>query len=103
PGRTAVGTCEPRAGCLLGRREALAAEEALADALERLGELRGDDPQLVGVALGELGEGLQVLVREQLAVGVTGMDGAEDRRDGLRLTLGAQHLGLRVTFGLEDR
>ena len=55
---------------------------------------------LFDVALGELRQRLQVLVGEQLRVGVALVDGVEDRGDRLGLALGAQHRGLRVTLGL---
>ena len=58
---------------------------------------------LFGVALRDLRQHLDVLVAEQLGVGVALVDGVEDREDRLGLTLGAQHRRLRVTLGLEDR
>ena len=74
----------PAADYFGGRRcTAVLPEEAGADALERLGELARDDPELVRLALGELRQRQQVLVGEQLRVGVAVVDGAEDRRDGL--------------------
>ena len=62
------------------------AAERGADALERLGELGRDDPQLVGVAAGELRQDLEVLVGEELLVGLAAVDGVEDLGDGAGLT-----------------
>src|SRR5690242_18035600 len=72
-----------------------------AEALEGVVELAGDDPELVGVALGDLGEHLQVLVGEQLLVGVARVDGLEDRADGLGLALGLEGGGLGLTLGAQ--
>src|SRR5690606_19362922 len=77
--------------------------EPAADSLERLRELRGNDPQLVGLTLRDLGKRQQVLVREQLRVGVAVVDGLEYGRDRLRLTLRAEHRGLGVALGAENR
>src|SRR3954465_15127045 len=85
-----------------------------AEAFERLGDLRRDDPHLVGVALGDLRHHLEVLVGQQRLVGLAVVDGLEDRLDrlaltlrpeDLRLTVGlrAQDLRLAVTLGVEDR
>src|SRR5690606_9950190 len=92
----------PPATPLLGDGATELFRESAAYALERFGELRGNDPQLVGLALGDLRQRQQVLVGEQLRVGVTIVDGLEDRRDGLRLTLRAEHCGLRLALGSQD-
>jgi hypothetical protein len=83
------------------------------EALHRLGDLRGDDPHLVGAALGDLRHHLEVLVRQQGLVGLAVVDRLEHGLDGLALTLGtqdrglpvglrAQDLGLAVTLGVQD-
>ena len=66
-------------------------EEALTDALESLGELARDDPELVRVTLGELRQRLQVLVRQKLGVRVALVDRVEDRLDGLGFSLRATY------------
>ena len=66
-------------------------------------ELARDDPDLVRVALGDLREHLQVLVGEQLRVGVALVDRPEDRVDRLRLALGLQDLRLALALGAQDR
>src|SRR5690606_36488409 len=78
-------------------------EEAAADGLDRFGELRGNDPELAGLALRDLGKRQEVLVREQCRVRVTVVDGLEHGRDGARFTLGAQYCGLSEALGLENR
>ena len=60
-------------------------EDDRADVGRRLDDLARDDPHLAGLALGDLGQGLQVLVGEQLGVGVTLVDSGEDLFDGLEL------------------
>ena len=86
---------------------------SIADVAERLVELARDDEDLVGLALRELGQHLQVLVGEQLLVGRAVVDRLEDRLDRLRLALGAQdrrgpgalgleHGGLLLALGGED-
>ena len=92
----------------------LVAAERAADAAEGVGDLGRDDPHLVGVAAGELGQDLEVLVRQQPLGGLAAVDRAEDLLDGpglalrledagLRRTLGAQDLGLLLALGGEDR
>ena len=81
----------------------LAAAEGSGDAVERRRELRGHDPHLGGGAVGDLGQGLEVLVGQQLGVGVAAVDGVEDLKDGARLTLGLEDRGLRLTLGAQDR
>ncbi len=75
-----------------------------AEALEGVADLAGDDPELVGVALGDLRQHLQVLVGEQLLV--------RRRRRGSPsktvrmpsgLALGPQGGGLGLTLGAQDR
>src|SRR6185437_1372925 len=75
----------------------------VAEPTERLGELARDDPDLVRVALGDLRQHLQVLVREERLVRVPLVDGPEDRVDGLRLALGAQDLALALALRAQDR
>src|SRR5947207_482806 len=86
-----------------GRNLSRAAAQRLADAAEGLGELRGHDEHLVGVAFGELGQHLQVFVAEQLAVWFALVDGTEDRVDCLRFALGAQDRRLALALGVQDR
>src|SRR5690349_8089196 len=74
-----------------------------AEPLEGVVEFAGDDPELVGVAFGDLGEHLQVLVGEQLLVGVARVDGLEDGADGLGLALGLEGGGLGLALGAQDR
>ena len=71
-------------------RDALEVVHRRAEALERLADLARHDPDLVGVALGDLRHHLQVLVGQQRLVGVAVVDRLEDGLDGLALTLGAQ-------------
>ena len=63
----------------------------------------GDDPDLVRVALRDLRQHLQVLVGEQLGVGVAPVDRVEHGLDRLRLALGLQDLGLALALGAQDR
>src|SRR5205085_5154399 len=109
PARTGAGAgagtrtraCDPtlgvrRAGVLgqlvgtLAAATLITAGERLGDASERFGELRWDDEHLVGVALGELRQHLQVLVTEQLRVGIARVDRLEHSRDRLRFAFGLQ-------------
>jgi hypothetical protein len=69
---------------------------------EGLRDLAWDDPDLVRVALSDLRQHLQVLVGEQLGIGVSTMDRVEDRFDRLRLPLGLQDLRLTTTFRAQD-
>ena len=85
------------AGCFAGFDDGRG--ERGAHALERLRELARDDPELARRAVGDLRQRLQVLVGEQLVVGVADVDRVEDRLDGLGLTLGAQDGGLLVALG----
>ena len=81
----------------------LAAAEHPADALERVGELAGDDPHLVGVAPGDLREHLEVLVGEQLLGRLAAVDRVEDLLDGAGLALGLEDAGLGRALGAQDR
>ena len=72
------------------------------DALERLANFTGDDPQLVGRAFCQLRQGLEVLVSQKLLVRVALMDCVEDLLDGLGLTIRPKDGRLGLTFGLED-
>src|SRR4051812_14278492 len=56
-----------------------------AEVPERLGQLAGDDPHLVRLALRDLREHLQVLIRKELRIGVPLVNRLEDGVDGLRL------------------
>src|SRR6478609_9665231 len=75
------------------------------DVLDRPGDppdcrlqLARDDPELVRLALRDLREHLEILVREQLGVRLALVDGAEDGLDRLRLALGLQHRGLLLAL-----
>ena len=61
--------------------------QGAADPTERVRQLRGDDPHLVGVSPGELWEDLEVLVGEQLLRRLAAVDRREDLLDGPRLAL----------------
>ena len=58
---------------------------------------------LFAVALGDLRQHLQVLVGEELRVGLPLVDRLEDRLDRLRLPLGGEDRGLLLALGLQDR
>ena len=64
--------------------------QRVAEVAQRLGELARDHEDLVRLALGELRQHLQVLVGEQLLVGLARRGSREDGLDRLRLALGAQ-------------
>src|SRR3954452_2092906 len=70
---------------------------------DSLRELAGDDEHLVGLALGELREDLEVGVAQQALVGVALVDGGEDRVDRLGLAFGAQDRRRLGALGLQDR
>src|SRR5215212_11215785 len=70
---------------------------------QRLRELARDDPHLVRLALSDLREHLQVLVGEQLRVGIAVVDRLEDGTDRLRLALRVQGLRLALALGAQDR
>src|SRR3954464_10402916 len=80
----------------------VAAAERVLQLLHRARELARDHPDLVRVALGDLREHRQVLVRQQLRVRVAVVDGREDGVDRLGLTLGVQHLRLSLTLRAQD-
>src|SRR5436305_13861481 len=74
-----------------------------AELAERLRELARDDPDLVCLSLRDLRKHLEVLVGEQLRVGVAGVDRLEHRLDRLRLALRVQPLRLTLALGPQDR
>src|SRR5437870_75405 len=74
-----------------------------AELAERLRELARDDPDLVRLALRDLRQHLEVLVGEQLRIGVALVDRLEDGGDRLRLALRVQHLRLALALGAQDR
>src|SRR5690606_32508580 len=76
--------------------------ERPAEVVDRLGELAGDDPEGVALALGERGQRLQVLVGQQLGVGVGGVHRLEHPLDGLGLAVGVQDRGLLLGLRLQD-
>src|ERR671925_584791 len=80
-----------------------AAAERLAQLSQRARELARDDPDLVRVALRDLRQHLEVLVGEQLRVGVALVDRLEDRRDRPRLALRVERLRLLLALRAEDR
>ena len=104
--RSAPARCCPCRPACAGRRRCCGMPCRLvhrrAEALERLADLAGHDPDLVGVALGDLRHHLEVLVGQQRLVGLAVVDGLEDRLDGLPLTLGPQDRGLPVGLGAQD-
>src|SRR5690606_34892418 len=61
------------------------------------------DPRRGVVALGDLRQRLQVLVRQQLLVGVAVVDRLEDGLDGPALALRGQDRGGLLALGREDR
>ena len=80
----------------------LVAAECAADAAQGVGELARDDPHLVRVALGDLRQHLEVLVGEQLLVGVAAVDRVEDLQDRPGLALGLEDARLRRALGAQD-
>ena len=92
----------PRAGPPPPSLLRLPAAEALRNGVEGAREVGGEHPHLGGLAVGDLRQHLQVLVGEQRGGGPAGVDGGEDRGDGLRLALGAQDLGLPGALGAQD-
>src|SRR5204863_4259225 len=87
----------------VGRRSGVPTRQRLRQLAERLLELARDDPELVRLALSDLRQHLQVLVREQLRVGIAGMDRLEHRLDRLRLALRRKDLRLLLPLGAQDR
>src|SRR5262249_5215414 len=79
------------------------AAQGTADAFQRLGQLGRDDPYLVGLAGGDLRQGLQVLVGKDFGVRVGCMYRVEDRLDRLGLAFGLQDAGLPFALGPQDR
>src|SRR4051794_34424305 len=77
--------------------------EPAADVSERLRELARDDPHLVRLALRDLREHLQILVREELRVGISLVDRLEDRVDRLCLAFGFEHHRLPLPLRPQDR
>src|SRR4051812_19228885 len=75
----------------------------LAEAAKRVRDLAGDDPDLVRLPLRDLRQHLQVLVGEQLGVGVPCVDRAEDGLDRLGLALRVEPLRLALALGAQDR
>ena len=73
------------------------------DLPDHLLQLARDDPDLVRLALRDLRERLEVLVREQLGIRLALVDRREDGLDRLRLTLGPQDGSLLLALGREDR
>src|SRR5690606_382085 len=62
-----------------------------------------DARQLRGRAVRDLRQHLQVLVGQQLRVGVATVDRVEDLEDRARLTLRLEDRGLRLALGPQDR
>ena len=103
----------PRADCARCRSRVLTAGGLLrdardlaergAEALEGPADLGRHDPHLVGVALGDLRQHLEVLVGQQRLVRLPVVDRLEDGLDGLPLTLRPQDPGLPVRLGREDQ
>ena len=67
------------------------------------GELTRQHPDLVGRAIGDLRQCLQILVGEHVTIGLRLVDCLDDLDDGLGLTLGTEHGCLRFTLGTQDR
>src|SRR5262249_20043082 len=88
---------------LVGRRARIPARQRLDELPERLLELRRDDPDLVRLALRDLRKDLQVLVSEELRIGVTFVNRGKDGVDRLRLTFGLQDLRFPLALGTEAR
>src|SRR3954451_5993145 len=98
-----LGTPPKSSSWSLGLRLAGAPGQRLAEAAQRLGDLARDDPDLVRLALRDLRQHLQVLVGEQLRVGITLVDRLEDLTDRLGLALGLELQRLPLPLGLQDR
>ena len=97
--RSRPGTCGPSVSCGMPWIEPI----ALPRPFERLADLARHDPDLVGVALGDLRQHLEVLVGQQRLVGRPVVDRLEDRADRLRLALGPQDARLPVALGAQDQ
>src|ERR1019366_1985036 len=89
-----------RRSVLVGLRGQQAAQR-VPDPGERLRGLRRVHEDLVRLALGELRQHLQILIAQQLLVGVAGVDRREDRRNRLRLALRTQDRRLTRALGGE--
>src|SRR5262249_37883993 len=98
--KSLLGLLPVRHGRGRRRRDVLARPGAPSDG--RL-QLARDDPDLVRLALRDLRQRLEVLVREQLGVRLAFVDCVEDRLDRLRLSLGLERHGLALALGLENR
>ena len=79
-------------------RRGLAAQRA-GDPVQGRGELGGHDSHLRAGSVGDFGQGLKVLVGQQLGVGVAAVDGVEDLEDGARLTLSLEDGELGLALG----
>src|SRR5207247_8851173 len=90
-----------RRGGTRGRGRVPAAEGAR-HRPQRRRDLARDDPERIARALRELRQRLQILVGEQLGVGVVVVYGLEHRADGLRLAFRGQDLGLPDALGGQD-
>src|SRR5699024_8375115 len=77
--------------------------EGVRDVLDRLGGFARDHPERVAVALGQVWQGVQGLVGEQLGVGTVLVHGLEDPLARPGFTVGAQDAGLLVARGSQDR
>ena len=73
-----------------------------AEGAERLGQFGRDDPRARIRAVRDLRQRLQVLVRQQLLIGVSVVDRLENRLDRLRLALRPQDGGLPIGLRVED-
>src|SRR6266571_7691152 len=67
------------------------------------GQLAGDEPGVIAIAAGYLGQRLQVLVGEQFGVRPSLVDRFEYGADGLGLSLGEEYLRLLFPLGGQDR
>src|SRR5436305_654762 len=91
---------------LLRRRRGgirIGAGERTADPTKRVGERGRDHEHLVGVALREPRQHLQVLVGQELLVGVAVVDRLEDCSDRLGFAFGTQDRGLLLPLGAQHR
>src|SRR5699024_7057235 len=99
---TAVGGRFTTARRQVGSAGTTVTFEGTRDGLDRLGELTRDHEERAVVAVGEVGQGLKVLIGQHLRIGVVAVNGLEDSLHGLRLTIGAQNLGLLRALRLEN-
>src|SRR5439155_11751356 len=70
---------------------------------ERLRELARNDPDLVRLPVGDLGQRLNVLVGKELRIRLALVDRLEDGVDRLGLALGLEDLRLTLAFRPQDR